>query len=337
MSFEIWSRGSNAAYDELGLPASLGPFEYLINREGLVSDFATQEVSDVFDRRLEEVAKCDSNYYVRVFAEHVAILERLKPMTQGEPTLSREKLIEFFDGAVQAWKGLLLSFCLPPLERVSVELKAAAMECRKAGEHFFHTYDPIFHRSLQVLYPAEALTDMISYEECLNKTLPSLEERERREKFYVVANGKLLSERTLEEFCLNHNVRLNDGPTESEKQATEIRGTVASRGRARGKVRLVLKREQIAEFRQGEILVTSMTTPNFLPAMKKAAAIVTDEGGITCHAAIVSRELTIPCVIGTRGATQILQNGDEVEVEAGEEGVVRRMSTHRRQSEDRLV
>lgn len=65
-----------------------------------------------------------------------------------------------------------------------------------------------------------------------------------------------------------------------------------------------------------------MTTPDFVPAMKKAAAVITDEGGITCHAAIMSRELGIPCVIGTKIATKVLRDGDLVEVDA-EKGVVR--------------
>jgi pyruvate,water dikinase len=66
-----------------------------------------------------------------------------------------------------------------------------------------------------------------------------------------------------------------------------------------------------------------MTTPIFLPAMKKASAIITDEGGITCHAAIVSRELKKPCIIGTKIATQILKNGDLVEVDA-ERGIIKK-------------
>ncbi len=65
-----------------------------------------------------------------------------------------------------------------------------------------------------------------------------------------------------------------------------------------------------------------MTTPDFIPAMKKASAIITDEGGITCHAAIVSRELKKPCIIGTTNATKILRNGDSVEVDANN-GIVK--------------
>ena len=68
--------------------------------------------------------------------------------------------------------------------------------------------------------------------------------------------------------------------------------------------------------RKGDVLVATMTKPDCVGAMKKAAAIITDEGGITCHAAIVARELGIPCIIGTKIATQVLRDGDEVEVDA---------------------
>ncbi len=69
-------------------------------------------------------------------------------------------------------------------------------------------------------------------------------------------------------------------------------------------------------FNDGEVLVTHMTTPDWVPLMRKAAAIVTDSGGMTCHAAIVSRELGIPCVVGTGDATQKLRNGELVTVDA---------------------
>ena len=68
-----------------------------------------------------------------------------------------------------------------------------------------------------------------------------------------------------------------------------------------------------------------MTTPDFVPAMRNAAAIVTDEGGVTSHAAIVSREMNKPCIIGTKIATQVFKDGDVVEVDA-EKGVVRKLN-----------
>lgn len=102
----------------------------------------------------------------------------------------------------------------------------------------------------------------------------------------------------------------------------EIKGNIACLGKASGRVRVIKLIKEAAEFNEGEILVASMTDPRYLSIMKKAAAIVTDEGGITCHAAIVARELQIPCIIGTKISTQVLKDGDLVEVDANE-GVVR--------------
>jgi Phosphoenolpyruvate synthase/pyruvate phosphate dikinase len=112
----------------------------------------------------------------------------------------------------------------------------------------------------------------------------------------------------------------------SESNGKTLKGQIGCKGIVRGKVRIVLNVNSDHGFTDGEILVTGMTRPEFVPLMKKAAGIVTDEGGITCHAAIVSRELKIPCITGTKIATQILKDGDLVEVDA-EKGVVKILQT----------
>ncbi len=110
---------------------------------------------------------------------------------------------------------------------------------------------------------------------------------------------------------------------ESDKSETNtaIIGRVAFKGVVTGIVRVCSDLISIKSFKEGEVLVTSMTRPEFIGAMKKAIAFVTDEGGITSHAAIISRELKKPCIIGTKIATEVLQDGDLVEVNA-ERGVV---------------
>lgn len=100
------------------------------------------------------------------------------------------------------------------------------------------------------------------------------------------------------------------------KEVVELEGQCACVGRVTGTVRRLLNPRDVSEMQKGEILVTTMTTPDFVPALKKAAAIITDEGGITCHAAIVSRELGVPCIIATKNATKVLNTGDIVEVKA---------------------
>lgn len=105
----------------------------------------------------------------------------------------------------------------------------------------------------------------------------------------------------------------------------QFNGQTAYPGQATGKVKIVRGVLEFHKMQKGDILVTSMTTPDFVPLMQKAAAIITDEGGITCHAAIVSRELKVPCIVGTKEATKILKDGDLVEVDA-EKGTVRKLS-----------
>jgi len=106
------------------------------------------------------------------------------------------------------------------------------------------------------------------------------------------------------------------------RNVTEISGVVASRGIAKGFVKIVRKSKDVKRVQEGDILVTPMTNPDFMPALRRCAAIVTDQGGITSHAAIVARELNIPCVCGTQIATQVLKDGKLVEVDANK-GVVK--------------
>ncbi|MFA5154893.1 MAG: PEP-utilizing enzyme [Patescibacteria group bacterium] len=102
---------------------------------------------------------------------------------------------------------------------------------------------------------------------------------------------------------------------------TEVRGFIACPGKVKGEVVIINKKSEFNKMSPGKVLVTTMTRPDFLPLMKQASAVITDEGGITSHAAIVSRELKIPCIIGTQVATKVLQDGYQVEVNANH-GVV---------------
>lgn len=105
--------------------------------------------------------------------------------------------------------------------------------------------------------------------------------------------------------------------------ASKLVGTGASSGKVRGTV-LIVHDVKEAAGKRGYILVAPMTTPDLMPAMRKAIAIITDEGGLTSHAAIVSRELGIPCVVGTKVATKVLRNGDTVEVDAAR-GLIKKL------------
>jgi len=102
----------------------------------------------------------------------------------------------------------------------------------------------------------------------------------------------------------------------SSSEHIELRGNVAYKGLVKAKAQIILSEKDFSKFKDGNVLVTSMTRPEFVPIMKRASAVVTDEGGITCHAAIVSRELKIPCITGTKNATRLLKDNTMIEVDA---------------------
>jgi phosphohistidine swiveling domain-containing protein len=104
-----------------------------------------------------------------------------------------------------------------------------------------------------------------------------------------------------------------------------VKGITAYPGKISGKARIVLDPFNAPTFNQGDVLVTGMTRPEFMPLIEKSAAIVTDVGGILCHAAITAREMKIPCVVGTAVATKIFKNDDMLEVDA-ESGIVKKLN-----------
>ncbi len=151
--------------------------------------------------------------------------------------------------------------------------------------------------------------------------MPSIEILKNRKKNFIVVDGTERYVESLTEYAEKNPSYLFEFE-KVDTNLTSIKGQVAFKGIVKGKVKLLFRREQIPDVEEGDILVSPMTTPDLLPAMQKAAAFVTDEGGITCHAAIVAREMKKPCIIGTKIATQILKDGDVVEVD-GNSGIVR--------------
>ncbi len=147
-------------------------------------------------------------------------------------------------------------------------------------------------------------------------------------------NPKLLAERKLEFAMSLHDgildmmegieakrwIELNS--EKIDKGMHEVKGLAAYRGKVSGKARIVMNVKDQNNVMEGDILIVPMTTPDFMPSLLKAAAFVTDEGGVICHAAIVAREFNNPCVIGTKKATTVFRNGDVVEVD-GFSGIVR--------------
>ena len=162
----------------------------------------------------------------------------------------------------------------------------------------------------------------MEYPEILHDRFDLSRLKARQEHFAIIftLKGDTLKEgqaaRILKEKILGKGV---------DTRINEFEGQRAMGGKIIGKARVILNNHQMKEMKRGEILVTTMTSPDFVPAMKKAIAIVTDEGGITCHAAIISREMGLPCVIGTKIATRVLKTGDKIQVNANH-GLIKKLS-----------
>ncbi len=163
----------------------------------------------------------------------------------------------------------------------------------------------------------------------INEPLDHKVIEERKESYVVYCENKSVISQEGE----NKKIILKRFKEPDYSQTTEFKGTVASKGKVIAKVKVILpelhqdynlfiKKLHSMDMDQGDILVTETTSPDFVPLMKKAGGIIANQGGLNSHAAIMSRELGVPCLVGTYHATDILKTGDLVELDANN-GVVR--------------
>lgn len=157
----------------------------------------------------------------------------------------------------------------------------------------------------------------------MHNTLKNKDKIKQRNKYFALYfdNGEYhiySSKKEVEDLVKANNLELDDA---DKTNNNILKGTIANTGKAEGRVRLVFNQKDANNLEPGEVLVSSMTAVEFLAGIRKASAIITDEGGIICHAAIISRELNKPCIIGTKNATSMLNTGDFVKVDA-DKGII---------------
>ena len=187
---------------------------------------------------------------------------------------------------------------------------------RNLTDTLCNSSDTVIRKSLLKMYPQfEELSSLLRTEEIVKGALPKKEELELRDRGYFFANNTLVKEQDKEKVENQFKMHFVKEPV---KKVRQLNGLPAYHGVVRGFVRRIMGHKQINTIKDGEILISPMTIPDFIPAIHKAAAIVTDEGGVLCHAAIIAREFQKPTVVGTRIASKRLQDGDIVEVNATE-------------------
>lgn len=154
-----------------------------------------------------------------------------------------------------------------------------------------------------------------------NKKFFQKEVKKRANKFLLIQKGDRI--RLYSGSIVLEKAREGLGSAKKDRLSS-FKGKIGAKGKAKGRVRIVYTNKDLYKVKEGEILVATMTRQDFVAAIRKSKAIITDEGGVTCHAAIISRELKIPCVVGTKIATNVLKDGDLVEVDAFK-GIVRKL------------
>jgi phosphoenolpyruvate synthase/pyruvate phosphate dikinase len=153
------------------------------------------------------------------------------------------------------------------------------------------------------------------------KEFPQKEIRERERTYLLIQKGNKAEIYSGKKALAKARRELKIGKL---KMVREIYGTIGSAGKAEGIVKIVYTNKDLHKVKQGDVIVAAMTRQDFVPAVRKAAALVTDEGSVTCHAAIIARELNKPCIVGTKNSTRIFHDGDSVEVDASK-GIVRKL------------
>lgn len=143
-----------------------------------------------------------------------------------------------------------------------------------------------------------------------NKNINIAEIKQRQQAYVFVNKPKMeiFTGAVVEKFKKEHEQKVT--------AVRELRGSPANIGFVKGIVKVIKDKSELPKVQKGDILVAQLTTPDFVPAMERAAAFITDTGGITSHAAIIAREFNKPCIVGTEIATKVLKDGDVVEVDA---------------------
>lgn len=256
------------------------------------------------------------------------LFEWLRPyFLQEKLPASLEEFKEAYERYVEFWALVGVVYVIPTVPGVDQELKDMALAARTKTQEYNEAFEPIIKEFLEKEYPQlKGKSRFVLPEEVWSGEVNDqgfLEKIDERQYGFVFYQGKIYSGKSVEEIAAGLGFELREAV--NIKNVKELKGQIAQKGKVRGMAKLVSSVKHLDKVLKGDILVASNTMPKYLPAMKRAAAFVTDEGGITCHAAIVAREMKKPCVIGTKIATQVLKDGDMVEVDA-DKGVVRKVN-----------
>jgi phosphohistidine swiveling domain-containing protein len=271
----------------------------------------------VIDWKMEQSSKFDEALLIETSLKH---FQKIKDVILNEKTLTREELKTFIPLVTMFWRWFDgVWWRIEHAEKNKCNLENL-MKSRKETEFFVPGLRSVIRKSFSAIVPVEYgnYIDVIKLNEILDEKLPEITEVEQRMSSFTVVQGELFKNLEDAQKVFDFTIQKDD----TVNHSGEFTGQCAFPGRVQGRVKIVNSVGDMHKFSAGDIIVSSTTTPDFLPIMKISSAIISEHGGVICHAAITSRELKIPCVVGVKKATKHLKDGDLVEVDA-EKGLVR--------------
>lgn len=277
---------------------------------------------DEIRRFKETIAKKvvhESGWFDRVVRTSSALWEQLLPAMKEEKALTPLELKEFHERFIEYWPPMGIIDVIPDIPTLSEDVRAKALALREDRQRNSHITDEPYARTIREYYPAlKNYIYVLTPEEIFTGSFPDISKLEMRKKGWFLTDDSFELVGDLRRTLDLRNWMLE----KTDTNVSEVSGMAAFPGKVTGTAKVIGADKNIGKLQEGDILIATMTSPSFMPYLHKAAAFVTDEGGITCHAAIVAREMKKPCVIGTKIGTQVFKDGDMVEVDA-EKGVVR--------------
>ena len=299
-------------------------FPYIIceRKEGRVNAFYDPRGIAWMKRLLIGQIKRDDGFLTYISTEYKRVYLALKETFDKQHDLSQKELSDFLSAAEAAWtwfEALWWVWELTPEEQKGVSISHEIFTLRENTQEIVPEIERVTRNTLSRLYPdLGCLIEVLTVTEISSETIPPKAVLEERYRGYFFVENKLIVRK--DRIFIEETYQMTfERPLIDSMDI--VRGQCGFKGLVRGKVKILYGPKQIGKVEEGDIIISPMTMPDVLPAMKKAAAFVTDEGGIMCHAAIIAREMKKPCIIGTRYATEVFKDGDEVEVDA-EKGIV---------------
>ena len=291
-----------------------------IRNKNLINNFLNKEIVDKIKQHSKDFIWLNQYFLTGKPYTEDEVISRLRKLVEKDTELekikSKSKRDENqFNSLV---KELNLSEDTVKIAKVSQEHSFARDHFIGASARIYFNFYPLFNEIAKRIG--------LTYEDFINLKI--------NEIFYFIdkrieldelkkGSGILLNNGKIEVYTGKDIDKLRD-EKENIEGITEIKGQIANKGYAKGRVKIFMGAYDKKEMQRGDILVSTMTTPNLSLFMEKAGAIVTEEGGLTCHAAIIAREMNKPCIIGTKIATSVFKDNDLVEVDA-EKGIVRKI------------